>query len=69
MPPIAGLCTVADAARRLNVSRYRIARMIDAGELITFPLAGRAWVTLASIAALEARLSPVVFDSYVGAAA
>lgn len=46
--------TLAEAARRLGVTRGRVSQMVDAYLLETFELDGRTWVTKYSV---DARLS------------
>lgn len=46
--------TAAEAARRLGVTRGRVSQMIDAGQLETFEMDGRRWVTEYSV---DARLA------------
>ena len=37
--------TMAEAARRLGVTRGRVSQMVESGQLETFELDGRRWVT------------------------
>lgn len=46
--------TMAEAARRLGVTRGRVSQMVDAEKLETFELDGRRWVTGYSV---DARIS------------
>ncbi len=41
--------TSAEAARRLGVTRGRVSQMVDAGQLSSFELDGRMWVTEDSV--------------------
>lgn len=41
--------TAAEAAKRLGVTRGRVSQMIDAGQLETFEMDGRTWVTEYSV--------------------
>ena len=49
--------TIADAARRLRLSRHLIGRMVYSGELVSVTIAGRQWITEASLAATEASIA------------
>ena len=50
--------TLAEAARRLGVSRARVTQMVSSGQLESFELDGRTWVTEGSVSArLEERPS------------